>query len=222
MTVGRIHVCEPTNWLRVLVTKIRDQNTKRAEFRHYANLIGEYLIMMAVNQKMIPLDHNLAITTPTGSVVEDGVRLCTGDKAVVAVSIVRAGNAFVDSVLRLLSSSVQIGQLVIQRDEQTALPITLLDKLPSKIIEADCVLVLDPMLATGGSVIAGIDVLVAHGVAAEKIVLIHAFGCPEGIAAVSRAYPSIRGIVAIKDSHLNERKYIIPGIGDFGDRFYCD
>ena len=222
MSEKRIHVCEQTNWLRVLATKIRDQNTQRAEFRHYANLIGEYLIMEAVNQGMIPLDHNLAITTPTGSVVKDGLRLRTEDKSIVAVSIVRAGNAFVDSVLRLLTPSIQIGQLVIQRDEKTALPITLLDKLPSKINEADCVVVLDPMLATGGSVISAINVLVAHGVAPEKIVLLHAFGCPEGVAAVSAAYPSVRAVVAVVDSHLNERKFIIPGIGDFGDRFYCD
>lgn len=214
-----VHICEQSRWLRVILTKLRDVNTKRAEFRHYANLMGEILVMEAVNCGFLPVDENKNIQTPTGLVVP-AIEMASID-SIVAVSVVRAGNAFVDAVMRLVSPEIQLGQLVIQRDEKTALPIKLLEKLPSRICEASCVLVLDPMLATGGSILSAIQVLLDQGVEQARIVLLHALGCPEGLRAIEERYPDVKVVVGTVDSHLNERKFIIPGLGDFGDRFYC-
>jgi uracil phosphoribosyltransferase len=200
------------------MTVLRDETTTREEFRRVAELLGEYLVMEAVNRGLIPTVSK-RITTPTSATV-DGL-VVDKRKSIIAIPILRAGSAFTSSVLRLVSPSIPIAHLVIQRDEATALPVTLLDKLPHDIANADCVLVLDPMLATGGSINAAINVLVGKGVAEEKIVLLHGVGCPQGVAAVSNAFPKVRGIVAVVDSHLNERKFILPGLGDFGDRYFC-
>jgi uracil phosphoribosyltransferase len=215
-----VHVCEQTNWLRIVLTKLRDVNTGRAEFRKYAKFIGELLVTEAVNKGFVPLADDHKVVTPTGATV-NGTKL-RDVSTLVAVSIVRAGNAFVDSVLRLIGEDVQMGQLVIQRDERTALPIRLLEKLPSRIKEAICVLVLDPMLATGGSIISAIEILLSHGVEESKIILLHALGCPEGLAVLQQRFPKVNVVLGVADSHLNERKFIMPGLGDFGDRFYCD
>ena len=214
-----VHICEQSRWLRVILTKLRDVNTKRAEFRHYANLMGEILVIEAVNCGFLPVVENGNIQTPTGLVVP-ATEIAPID-SIVAVSVVRAGNAFVDAVMRLVSPEIQLGQLVIQRDEKTALPIKLLEKLPSRICEASCVLVLDPMLATGGSILSAIQVLLDQGVEQSRIVLLHALGCPEGLHAIEERFPDVKVVVGTVDTHLNEWKFIIPGLGDFGDRFYC-
>jgi uracil phosphoribosyltransferase len=210
--------CEESLWLEVVLSHLRDSSTPIDIFRRYAEHLGDHLIQTAIDKHLMPLDRSTSIRTPTGSIISSSARIADG--SIVAVSVVRAGNAFVPSVLKFVSPRISVGQVVIQRDEKTALPKTLLKKLPSGIAQADCVLLLDPMLATGGSIIAAIDILVSSGVAPDKIVLIHGFGCPEGVAAVSAAFPSVRGIVGVIDSHLNEKKYIIPGCGDFGDRYY--
>lgn len=216
-----MHVCEQNPWLRFLLTKLRDESTSRCEFRNFSSLLGEYLLIQAINLGYIPTCVQFGLKSPTGFVIENGGLGFPGNDAIMAVSIVRAGNAFIEPVLRIVSRDLQIGQLVIQRDEATALPRTILEKLPSRIAHAECVIVLDPMLATGGSILAAIDILIHRGVSVEKVVLIHALGCPEGIAAVQARYPGIKAVIGVEDSHLNEKKYIIPGLGDFGDRFYC-
>merc|ERR1711957_357982 len=105
------------------------------------------------------------------------------------------------------------------RDEATALPKLFYSKLPDNI-KAQTVLLLDPMLATGGSAIAAIDVLVKAGVPAENIFFFNLLCCPEGARAMFKAYPQVRIVSACLDSHLDSRKYIIPGLGDFGDRYF--
>ena len=215
-----IHVCEQKPWLRLVLSKLRDVRTQRSEFRRFSNLIGEYLVIEAVNNGFVPVIENTELRTPTGCSVPG--TFLAHEKSILAVSVVRAGNEFVESVLRLLSPEIEIGQLVIQRDETTALPIKLLEKLPSHISQAACVLVLDPMLATGGSILSAIQVLMDQGVEESRIVLLHALGCPEGIRAIQERFPNVNAVIGVVDSHLNERKFIIPGLGDFGDRFYCD
>ena len=201
------------------MTTLRNVNTGRGPFRKAANLMGEYLVVEAINCGYIPTKQ-WAVQTPTGATVEGSS--INKPSRIVAVPIVRSGIVFSDSLLRVISMDVQVGHLVIQRDEETALPKTLLDKLPSSISEADLVIVLDPMLATGGSVISAIDLILSKGVALDKIVVLHAIACPEGIKALSDRFPYIKAVIGVKDSHLNEQKYIIPGLGDFGDRYFSD
>jgi len=175
--------------------------------------------MRAVDLGYIPYSTQ-SYTTHTGTGIEDGVYMHACTKICV-VPILRAGLSFLDSVSRILPTTVDVGHLVIQRDESTAQPVVLLDKIPKSVgIDYDCVIILDPMLATGGSIVSALDILVSRGVSPDKIVLIHALAAPEGIAYLNSKYPSIRGVVGVLDSHLNEHKYIIPGLGDFGDRYY--
>jgi hypothetical protein len=121
--------------------------------------------------------------------------------------------------LRSVCKSVRIGKILIQRDEETALPKLIYVKLPKDISKRK-ILLLDPMLATGGSANRAIGVLLEHGVLEENIVFLNLIAAPEGIAAMQTAYPRVRIITTMVDSHLNEKKFIMPGIGDFGDRYF--
>ena len=210
-----MHVCDKGKYLDMILTELRDIKTTKTEFRKYAEFLGNVLIQTAVDQGYIPTKQ-VVLTTPTNSITR-GVRVCG---KIHAVSILRAGNAFLPCLLRLLPGEIDIGQLVIQRDEKTTLPKILLEKIDPSITQADCVFVLDPMLATGGSIIAAIHVLLARGVEVEKIVLIHGLASLEGVMRVEKEFPGIRGIIGVIDEKLNEYKYIIPGLGDFGDRYY--
>jgi uracil phosphoribosyltransferase len=183
-------------------------------------LLGDYLITKAVDLGYIPFQVQ-SIVTPTGSPVVDGVFLTPPKTRICVVPILRAGLAFLDSVEKILPTCADVGHLVLQRDESTAEPIFLLDKIPQSVAtDYDCVIVLDPMLATGGSIVSAIDILVNKGVCVDKVVLIHALAAPEGLEYIQSKYPTIKGVIGVLDSHLNDRKYIIPGLGDFGDRFY--
>ena len=124
-----------------------------------------------------------------------------------------------EASLRSVCKSVRIGKILIQRDEETALPKLIYVKLPQDIQERK-VLLLDPMLATGGSACRAIKVLVDHGVPEANIVFLNLIAAPEGIRRMKADYPKVQIITTMIDALLNEKKYIIPGIGDFGDRYF--
>jgi uracil phosphoribosyltransferase len=121
--------------------------------------------------------------------------------------------------LREVVKDVKIGKILIQRDEETALPKLYFAKLPHDIAERH-VLLLDPMLATGGSCIKAIEVLMDHGVKEENILFLNLIAAPEGIDALVSKYPKVKIITTAVDTKLNAQKYILPGIGDFGDLYY--
>ena len=150
------------------------------------------------------------VVTPTG-VTYDGYEF--GSK-ICGVSIVRAGEAM-EASLRSVCKSVRIGKILIQRDEETALPHLIYVKLPEDIKQRK-VLLLDPMLATGGSACRAIKVLVDNGVPEENIVFLNLIAAPEGIEKMKELYPKVPIITTMIDEKLNEQAYIIPGIGDFG------
>ncbi|KAK4699779.1 hypothetical protein P7C70_g6478, partial [Phenoliferia sp. Uapishka_3] len=128
----------------------------------------------------------------------------------------RAGEAM-EAGLRECCRAVRIGKILIQRDEETALAKLFYAKLPDDIKERYCLL-LDPMLATGGSAIKAIEVLLSHGVPESRIIFLNLVASPEGLEAMFQAYPGVKIITAWVDEGLNEQKYIVPGLGDFGDR----
>ncbi|KAF0474660.1 uracil phosphoribosyltransferase [Gigaspora margarita] len=130
----------------------------------------------------------------------------------------RAGEAM-EKVLRKCCRGVRIGKILIQRDEETAQPKLYYSKLPPGI-EDRYVLLLDPMLATGGSVIKAIEVLMSHGVKEDKILFLNLIAAPEGIQAVTSKYSKLKIITGFIDQKLNEKKFILPGLGDFGDRYF--
>ena len=132
------------------------------------------------------------------------------------VPILRAGLGMVDGILSLVPSA-KVGHIGLYRDQETALPVEYYCKLPVDIEERQ-VIVVDPMLATGGSAAAAIDFIKQRG--AKKIKLMCIIGAPEGVEAVRKAHPDVDIYLAALDEKLNEHKYIVPGLGDAGDRLF--
>ncbi|KAL1408225.1 Uracil phosphoribosyltransferase, synthesizes UMP from uracil [Vanrija albida] len=199
-------VLPPTAQLQALLTLIRDEKTQRYSDRIIRLLVEEGLNHLPVVPK--------TVRTPVG-LDFDGVgfegRIC-------GVSIMRAGEAM-EAGLRDCCRSVRIGKILIQRDEETCLPKLFYAKLPEDIAER-FVLLLDPMLATGGSCIKAIEVLLSHGVKEEKILFLNLIASPLGTDAVCKRFPKLRMITAWVDEGLDSHSYIVPGLGDFGDRYF--
>ena len=138
-----------------------------------------------------------------------------------AVSIVRSGDALLESVREILPGC-KVGKILIQRDEShpKKLPKLFYDKLPPNIADM-YVILCDPMLATGGSAITALDVLVkGNHVDPTKIIFANMICAPQGIRAVSGAYPDVKIVTTVIDECLNDDKFIVPGLGDYGDRFF--
>jgi uracil phosphoribosyltransferase len=188
--------------------ELRDLATPPSAFRRAANRISVLLAAEALRD--VPSDPS-TVTTPLGSA--DG-RVVGGD--VVVVPVLRAGLGMLDAVLELLPAA-RVGHIGLQRDEATAIASKYYSKLPSDLSRS-YVLMIDPMLATGGSAVAAIDLLKAAG--ARMIRMICIVAAPEGVALVERHHPEVPIYTPVVDHHLDPQKYIVPGLGDFGDRLY--
>lgn len=121
--------------------------------------------------------------------------------------------------LRAVCRSVRVGKILIQRDKVTQLPHLYYSSFPEDIAQRH-VLLLDPMLATGGTALAAIQALLEHGVAEEKIIFINLITVPEALTIVCQRHPNVKIVTSAIDERLNENAYMLPGIGDFGDRFF--
>ena len=200
-----------TPQLRTLMTIVRDKNTKRNDFIFYADRINRLLIEEGLN--FLPTQEKI-VETRTGEKyvgVEFVGKIC-------AVPIIRAGLSMENSI-RAVAKKIRIGHILIQRNEETAEPIFFKEWLPEDVHQR-YVFVLDPMLATGGSAIATMKLLKERGVEECKIIFITLVSAPEGIEAVLNAFPGIRIITAEVDEGLNDKAYIVPGLGDFGDLYF--
>lgn len=194
--------------LRIKLTRLRDERTPTAEFRR---LLGEIASLMAfaVTQRLE--------TRPT--TVRTPLRECPGERAawpVVVVPILRAGMGLADGFLQVMPDAA-FGHIGMFRNEETLRPQSYYLKLPAHIAEAE-VIVVDPMLATGWSATAAIAQLKEEG--ARRIRFACVVSCPEGLAQIREAHPDVPVFTAVVDEGLNERGYILPGLGDAGDRFY--
>jgi len=202
---ARLHV-SPHPLVREKLTRLRDERTTPAEFRRLVHEIATLVLYEAT------ADLGLAdqeVRTPLASWT--GARL---KEKVGLVPVLRAGIGMVESAL-LLMPEAQVWHIGLFRDERTLRPIEYYNKLPSEATVQVC-LVLDPMLATGGSAAATIDVLQKWG--AKRIKYVGIIAAPEGVSALSGAHPDVPIHVAALDDHLNEKGYIVPGLGDAGDR----
>ncbi len=206
-----VHLLPQTNQLRALHTLIRDRDADRGDFTFYSRRIIRLLLETGLD--LLPFEKAMA-RTPVGQTY-DGLRFATG---ICGVSIARAGESM-EAELRAVCRSVRIGKILIQRDKVTKLPRLYYSALPPDISQRQ-VLLLDPMLATGGTALAAIKVLLDNGVAEESIVFINLITVPEGIIAVCQQHPRLRIVTSAIDDRLNENAYMMPGIGDFGDRFF--
>ncbi|MFD8145188.1 uracil phosphoribosyltransferase [Streptomyces sp. NPDC059708] len=206
-----VHPLPQTNQLRAMHTIIRDRRASRADFVFYSRRIIRLLLESALNQ--LPFDQHEAIT-PVGETYEGlrlGPQLC-------AVPVVRAGDSMLDE-LRQVIPDITVGKLLIQRDKTTKLPHLYYKNFPEDIADRH-VLLLEPMLATGGSAKAAIEVLLDSGVHEENIIFVNFLASPEGIEAVHAAYPLVKIVTSSIEQRLNENAFMIPGIGDFGDRYF--
>ncbi|GAA5987014.1 hypothetical protein JCM10908_000992 [Rhodotorula pacifica] len=200
-----------TGQLAGLLTAIRDKKTARGDFIFYSDRIIRLLVEEGLNH--LPVVEK-TVTTPTG-LDYNGVSF---EGRICGVSIMRAGEAM-EAGLRECCRAVRIGKILIQRDEETAQAKLFYAKLPDDIQSRYCLL-LDPMLATGGSAIKAVEVLIDHGVPQERIIFLNLVSCPEGLKAMHTAYPQVKVVTAWVDDGLDAHKYIVPGLGDFGDRYF--
>jgi uracil phosphoribosyltransferase len=191
------------------VSILRDKNTGVKEFRE---VVGEIAALMCYEAtRDLPLE-DVTIETP----IATGTFKRLSGKKLAIVPILRAGLGMVDTIIDLIPSA-KVGHIGLYRDPETHNPVEYYCKMPPDISERE-VLIVDPMLATGGSASAAITFLKGYG--CKNIKLMNIIGCPEGIKAVSEEHPDVEMYVACVDEKLNENKYIVPGLGDAGDRIF--
>jgi len=190
------------------LSSLRDRATPASEFRRLAYRLSLILAIEATRKLPMALAR---LQTPLEPA--EGEVLAAD---VVVVPVLRAGLGMVDAVLDLLPHA-RVGHIGLQRDEHTAIASRYYLRLPSDLSKATS-LVVDPMLATGGSALAAISFLEQAG--ARDIRLVCIVAAPEGIAAVEAAHPSVHVFTPVIDRQLNAQKFILPGLGDFGDRLY--
>ena len=191
------------------VAIMRNKNTGTKEFKEVAKEIAMLMCYEATrNLAVEDVEVETPITTTT-------CKMLSGRKLAV-VPILRAGLGMVDGMLALIPSA-KIGHIGLYRDEETLEPVEYYCKMPSDISERD-VFVVDPMLATGGSAVDAIKLIKARG--AKNIKFMCLIAAPEGVKKLSEAHPDVEIYCAALDDHLNEHGYIVPGLGDAGDRIF--
>ena len=190
------------------LAELRDARTPPPAFRRAANRISVLLAAEALRD--VPVTATV-VTTPLGPA--EG-RVVQTD--VVVVPVLRAGLGMLDAVLELLPAA-RVGHIGLQRDEATAIASRYYSKLPPNLADS-FVLMIDPMLATGGSAAAAIDLIKAAGARTLRMICI--VSAPEGVALLEKRHPDVVIYTPVIDRELNPHKFIVPGLGDFGDRLY--
>lgn len=193
------------------LTILRDKNTGTKDFRELVNEIARLLAYEV--SRDLPLE-DIEVETP---IMKTTQKTLAGKKAVI-VPILRAGLGMVDGILDLIPAA-RVGHVGLYRDEETMEPVEYFVKMPNNL-ENRHLYVVDPMLATGGSAIAAIDSVLERGAKLENVKFICIVAAPEGVKALTDAHPGIQIYTAGLDEKLNDSAYIIPGLGDAGDRLY--
>lgn len=191
-----------------VLLRLRDSRTKPDMFRVMARRLS--LLLAAEATRDLPT-RETTVETPLGTA--RGRELAAD---VVVVPVLRAGLGMLDAFLDVVPKA-RVGHIGLQRDETTAVASQYYAKFPTSL--GDChVFMVDPMLATGGSAVAAIDLLRRQG--ARDIRLLCIVAAPEGVATVAQHHPDVRIFTPVVDERLNEHKFIVPGLGDFGDRLF--
>ena len=191
------------------VSLMRDKNTPVKEFRALAREVA--MLMTYEVTRDLPTKE-VELETP---ICPAKVKMLAGKKLAI-VPILRAGLGFVDGMLEMIPSA-KVGHVGLYRDPKTHEPVEYYCKLPEDI-DKRRVIIVDPMLATGGSAVATVDSVKKRG--AKEISLMFLIAAPEGIEALTSAHPDVDIYIAAKDQGLNENAYIVPGVGDAGDRIF--
>jgi len=206
--MGTVHVLDHP-LIQHKLAILRSKNTSVKEFRE---LIREISGLMCYEATRNLPTKEVEVQTP---VAVAKCRRLAGKKLAI-IPILRAGLGMVDAMVDLIPSA-KIGHIGLYRDPETHLPVEYYCKLPEDISNRQ-VFVVDPMLATGGSAVAAIDFLKQHG--CKNIVMMNIIGAPEGVKAVQDAHPDVDIYLAALDEKLNDHAYIVPGLGDAGDRIF--
>jgi uracil phosphoribosyltransferase len=197
--------------ITMLFTVIRDKTTSQVDFVRAADRLMNILVEEGLGR----MATETTVTTPCGEfkglLPPVGANIC-------AVDIVRSGCILLES-FRSKLPDIKTAKILIQRDEETAEPKLFYSKLPAGMDKLKVVLC-DPMLATGGSALMAIQVLKEAGVKEEDIFFWNVLSCPEGLKALAEKAPGVKVLTTGMDPQLNSKKYIVPGLGDFGDRYY--
>ncbi len=194
----------------ILITKLRAATTSRAEFRttaHQLSLVLAHETSVHLKTKQQPIQ--TPITATTGTVLSDHI---------IFIPILRSGLVMLQPFLTVYPEAA-VGFVGMRRDEKTAIPKLYYQNIPP-INNQDQVIVLDPMIATGGTAIATLDILKKQGITGNQIIFVGIICAPEGLSAVQFAHPDVTFIVAVTDQGLTPNFFITPGLGDFGDRYF--
>ncbi len=188
------------------LSKLRDVKTEPKKFRELIReLAGLLAYESTLDLKIDPIEVQTPLETANGMSLREKVGL---------VPILRAGLGMVEGIWELMPSA-EVWHIGLYRDEKTLKPVEYYNKLPTEPTVSVC-LILDPMLATGGSAVAAVDVLKRWGV--NRIKFVGIIGSPEGVKLMQDTHPDVPIYLGVIDSHLNENGYIVPGLGDAGDR----
>ena len=206
--MGKLVICDHP-LIQHKLTYIRDKRTNTKDFRE---LVDEVATLMAYE---ITRELKLESTTVSTPVAEADCKVISG-RMLGLIPILRAGLGMVDGVVKLIPGA-KIGHIGLFRDPETLKPVEYYTKLPTDVQERQLI-VIDPMLATGGSAIAAIDVLKKRNCSQIKLMCLVA--APEGVKAMQEAHPDVDIYVAALDEKLNDHGYIVPGLGDAGDRLF--
>ncbi len=208
-----IHICQHP-LLQHNLAIIRDKNSNREQFRAAINKVTQYILHNATGN--LPLTSKI-ITTP---LTETEARVLDSSVPIIISPVMRAGLAMADVMMDLIPSA-SVYHLGLYRDEKTYQPITYYNKLHSNLDYQNArIFILDPMLATGGSILAALKIFQQCGAIEKNITIACMIAAPEGIQAVSHAFPNITMFTGAVDQKLNENAYIVPGLGDAGDRIF--
>ena len=191
------------------ITKLRDKNTGTKEFR---DLVADIAALMAYEALRDLNTKDLEVETP----ICQTLSLVVAEEKLAAIQVLRAGQGMIAGILSIIPSA-KVGTIGLYRDPSSHKPVEYYNNLPEPIEEMD-IIVADPMLATGGSAIDAIDLIKKQGGKNLKFICIIA--APEGVKALSEAHPDVKIYIGHLDEKLNENAYIVPGLGDAGDRIF--
>ncbi|AIE87727.1 uracil phosphoribosyltransferase [Fimbriimonas ginsengisoli] len=191
-----------------LLASLRDERTPPQEFRQLARRLTTLLVLQATYGIRTRIDR---VTTP---LCETEARVL--DQGLAVVPVLRAGLGMLEPIVDLFPD-VAVGYIGLERHEETAVARSYYSKVPQSV-EGRFTLCVDPMLATGGSAAQAISLIKAHG--ASQITMVSIVSAPEGVEKLQQAHPDVAIVTAALDEKLNDRHYIVPGLGDFGDRLY--
>ena len=202
---------KPSTYEEILMAQLRNTQSSTKQFRLVSEKISDLLVSKVID------------CLPTKTVeIETPVTRCRGkvlDGKVELVSIMRSGDALLDTFMWHFPEA-NISKFLIQRDEKTAKPQFKYMKISPDVASGNYVVITEPMIATGGTLEMVITLLKKKGVQEEKIIIASVCAAPEGIVLLNEKFPKIKMVMTTMDEKLNERKYIVPGLGDFGDRFF--